>query len=132
MQFYIVSKKYLIYFFIFYFLMKLCQRVAVSISSYFTIVTSWKTVDIRIHAKGLREGTFYLIVMHACSLQHQSKLQKRNSDGTTRGMKVVAYYGLKTPPYELVSHQSNNVLTYFATKIPCFRACFLQILVCCS
>lgn len=131
MQFYIASKKYLIYLF-FSFLMKLCQRVAVSISSYFTIVTSWKTVDIRVHAKSLQERTFYLIVMHACSLQHQSKLQKRSSDVTTRGMKVAAYYGLKTPPYELVSHQSNDVLTYFATEIPCFRACFLQILASCS
>ncbi|CAK9328340.1 unnamed protein product [Citrullus colocynthis] len=32
---------------------------------------------------------------------HQSKLHKRSSDVTTRGMKVSAYYGLKTPPYEL-------------------------------
>lgn len=45
-------------------------------------------------------------------------------------MKVTAYYGLKTPPYELVSqaHQLNNV-HYFATKVPCFRASFLHIFV---
>lgn len=115
-QFNIINKKYLRFLFFFFssfffFLMKLYQRIVVIINSYFTtIARSCKIVNITLQAEDLWVRTFYLILTRVCSLQHQSKLHKRSSDVTTRGMKVSAYYGLRTPPYELVSHQPHNVL----------------------